>query len=328
MKWLTYSHSSGQLRGGILLQNYIVDLEFLLLQGNKDKKPPFPTTLLELIEQSDQWKENILLGIERISKLFEDNQWGTIANDNSDLIIPFDKSYIAAPLPRPSSIRDSYSFEQHVLTARKKRGLEMVKEWYDFPVFYFSNHQAITGPEAEIEFPSSSNKWDFELEVGVVIGKKGKNIPRTEAFNYIFGLTVMNDWSARDIQAEEVKVGLGPAKAKDFATSIGPFIVTAEDWRDRLEGEQINLKMEAFINGEKVSSGNLNQLYWSIPQIIERVSQDCTIYPGDIIGTGTVGTGCLLEHQEPNWLKGHDEVKLSVERLGVLTNKIKPRGGE
>lgn len=333
MKWVTYRHrGTSQLRAGLLYHHYIVDLPFLLAQSepplsDSEKTKHLPCSLLSFIEEQDQWRNELMSAHESFSKK-DEAEWETLMKEAPDAIFPYDPALLAAPLPKPSSVRDSYSFEQHVKTARGKRGLDMIDQWYDFPVFYFSNHQAIVGPEAGVSFPSSSQKWDFELEVAFVIGKSGKNISREKAFEHVFGLTIMNDWSARDIQAEEVKVGLGPAKAKDFATSLGPFIVTPEEWRDRVQGEQIDLQMEAYLNGELISTGNLNQLYWSIPQMIERISQDCMLYPGDVIGTGTVGSGCILEQLDPKWLQPQDVIQLKVERLGVLRNIVNERGGE
>jgi fumarylacetoacetate (FAA) hydrolase len=328
MKWLTYRHPlSKTSRAGFLYQNHIFDLQTTLYRLNPELDlEQIPSDLLQLIRHESLFKTRMEASLDKLYA-WDEKEWEKQkkeqGNQQRPWIFSFEKSYLNAPLPTPSSVRDFYAFEEHVQTARSKRGLGMVEEWYKFPVFYFSNHQAILGPDAEISFPSHSKKWDYELEVGIVIGKEGRNISRSDAFDYIFGLTILNDWSARDLQAEEVKVGLGPAKGKDFATSIGPFIVTPEEWMDRRVGEHIELRMEAYVNDQRISKGNLNQLYWSIPQLIERASQDCTLYPGDVIGTGTVGTGCLLEHDDPRWLQAKDQVQLKVERLGVLRNTIK-----
>lgn len=328
MKWLAYRHPLWKTsRAGFLYQNHIIDLQ-MALHGIKPELglEQIPSDLLQYIRDENSLKESIQDSLEKLHA-WDEKEWEKQKKEQEKQqrpwIFPFEKAYLNAPLPVPSSVRDFYAFEEHVQTARSKRGLGMVEEWYKFPVFYFSNHQAIVGPDAEVSFPTHSKKWDYELEVGIVMGKEGRDISRSKAFDYVFGLTILNDWSARDLQAEEVKVGLGPAKGKDFATSIGPFIVTPEEWMDRRGREHIQLKMEAYVNGQRISKGNLNQLYWSIPQLIERASQDCTLYPGDVIGTGTVGTGCLLEHDDPRWLKASDQVQLKVERLGVLRNTIK-----
>lgn len=324
MKWVTYLHPNQKTRrAGLLYRKYVLDLQYILKQSNQEENiENFPVQLLEYMDQQDTYKPGLTSSLEAMENWSEE-EWAKHKAGYEPWIFTLDQVQLYAPLPLPRSVRDFYAFEQHVQMARAKRGLDMVEEWYHFPVFYFSNHQAIIGPDEPISFPSRSQKWDFELEVGIVIGKEGRDISKEEAFDYVFGLTILNDWSARDLQAEEVKVGLGPAKAKDFATSLGPFIASPEEWNDCLEGEQLQLEMEASINGEVVSKGNLDQLYFSIPQLIERASQDCTLYPGDVLGTGTVGTGCLLEHNDPTWLRAKDVVQLKVERLGTLSNPIK-----
>ncbi|MDQ0338902.1 fumarylacetoacetate (FAA) hydrolase [Caldalkalibacillus uzonensis] len=313
MKFLAYEHPRlAEVRAGVLLHHHVVDLSFLLELTEPQAAPP--SKLLDYLQNYESWKDRCYEAYRLLSNKWElaDEQW----------VFPSETARLKAPLPRPASVRDFYAFEAHVKTCRQKRGLSMVEEWYQFPVFYFSNHQAIIGPYETVSFPHESARWDFELEVAVIIGRKGRNIPRSEAFHYIFGLTMMNDWSARDIQAQEVKVGLGPAKGKDFATSLGPFVVTAEEWWDKKDGETLDLTMEAYRNGQRMTKGNLKELYFSIPQLIERASQDCTLYPGDVLGTGTVGGGCLLEQDNPEWLKPGDEISLRVERLGVLTNTV------
>jgi fumarylacetoacetate (FAA) hydrolase len=232
---------------------------------------------------------------------------------------------LTAPLPRPPSFRDFYAFEEHVRTARGRRGLDMVPQWYDFPVFYFSNTGSIAGPEAEIVKPGYTEALDFELEVACVIGKRGVNISKGEAEQYIAGYMILNDWSARDIQREEVKVGLGPAKGKDFATSIGPYLVTPDELEDFRERDRYDLTMIARVNGVTYSAGNLKDIYWTFGDMIARASEDCMLYPGDIIASGTVGSGCILElgPERYPWLQPGDVVELEVERLGVLRNRVK-----
>ena len=201
----------------------------------------------------------------------------------------------------------------------------MIPEWYEFPVFYFSNPHAIYGPEANIPYPKRTQKLDFELEVAAVIGKSGKDIPVDEAEQYIAGYTIMNDWSARDIQAQEMKVGLGPAKGKDFATSLGPWLVTPDELEDRRSGKGYDLAMVARRNGVEISRGNWNTIYYSFAEMIARASEDTMLYPGDVIGSGTVGTGCILElgpETVGGWLQPGDVIELEIERLGVLRNTI------
>ncbi|MDZ4675951.1 MAG: fumarylacetoacetate hydrolase family protein [Oligoflexia bacterium] len=240
---------------------------------------------------------------------------------------------LLAPVPKPPSMRDGYAFRQHVQTARRNRGLEMLPEFDLFPVFYFTNHQTVTGPgNVEVQ-KLHLDKLDFELEVAIVIGKKGKNISPAKADEYIFGYTIMNDWSARALQMEEMKLNLGPAKGKDFATSIGPTLITRQSLknsgslRETANGEVLDASMKAFLNGKQYSEGNVNQMNWTFAQIISRASYGVTLYPGDVIGSGTVGTGCFLELNGSKitnnlWLKPDDEMVLEVEGLGRLENKI------
>lgn len=235
-------------------------------------------------------------------------------------------------LPLPASFpsfRDFYAFEAHVKNARKKRGLDMVPEWYDQPVFYFSNTACIAGHGAEVVKPPETNELDYELEWAVVIGREGRDIPVSTADSYIAGFTVLNDWSARDIQRQEMRVGLGPAKGKDFATTVGPHLVTPDELEDRLLpdrscGNRYDLTMTAHVNGVEYSRGNTRDMYWTFAELIACASQNTVLVPGDLIGSGTVGTGCIVEFPEGKylWLQPRDVVRLEVERLGVLENRV------
>ncbi|KKX51168.1 fumarylacetoacetate hydrolase family protein [Sphingobacterium sp. IITKGP-BTPF85] len=246
---------------------------------------------------------------------------------------------LEAPIPRPGSLRDAYAFRQHVATSRRNRGLEMIPEFDQFPVFYFSNHRAIYGPGAVSCMPKHLDKLDFELEVAIVIDKQGKNIPASEADSYIGGFMIMNDISARTLQMEEMKLNLGPAKGKDFATVIGPCLVTADELEKyRVDppmghiGVCYDLEMTCSVNGKLVSKGNLRDMNWTFAEIIERVSYGVEVFPGDVIGSGTVGTGCFLElngtaklhdpsHKE-QWLQIGDQIVMEVTGLGRLQNYI------
>lgn len=240
------------------------------------------------------------------------------------------------PIPdKISSLRDFYAFEEHVKTARANRGREMLPQWYEFPVFYFSNHHAIFRHDELVPKPHYTQRLDYELEIAFLIGKSGINIPAADAMDYIAGYTIMNDWSARDIQQKEMVIGLGPAKGKDFATSLGPEFVSPDELADRQIGAgaetRFDLEMVARVNGQELSRGNTKDIYFTFAQIIERASADVMLYEGDVIGSGTVGTGCLLElkgEESPlgRWLDVGDVVELEIERLGILRNTIgKPR---
>jgi fumarylacetoacetate (FAA) hydrolase len=210
------------------------------------------------------------------------------------------------PVLHPPSVRDFYAFEQHVRTARASRGLEVPPEWYEIPVFYFSNPAAIYGPEEEIPYPPDTQELDYELEVAAIIGAEGR----------IGGFTVMNDWSARDLQRREMRVGLGPAKGKDFATSLGPVVVTPDEF-DGSSGAMV-----ARVNGEERSRGNLSDLYHPWDAILAQAARNTHLRAGDVLGSGTVGTGCILEIGDGRWLQPGDVVELEVEGIGVLRNRI------
>lgn len=277
--------------------------------------------LLELIQLPD-WKELII----KKTKL---NNLTTHNLEDVKLL---------APIPRPNSLRDAYAFRQHVETSRRNRGLEMIKEFDDFPVFYFSNHNAIFGPNDDIQcMPSHFEKLDYELEIAILIGKEGINVKAENAKEYIAGFMIMNDMSSRGLQMKEMKLNLGPAKGKDFASVLGPYLVTPDELSGNIINEDDNgcnydLQMTCSLNGKLLSKGNLKDMAWSFEKIIERVSYGATIYPGDIIGSGTVGTGCLLEINGTNklkssdftevWLKENDVVEMEIEKLGKITNKI------
>ncbi|MCH7471862.1 fumarylacetoacetate hydrolase family protein [bacterium] len=224
-----------------------------------------------------------------------------------------------------NSFRDFYAFEQHVKAARARRGAEMIPEWYELAVFYFSNHNSMLLSGEDLPFPPAGEWLDFELEVGCVIGKECRNIKAAEADEYIAGYTVLNDWSLRDAQRKEMKLNLGPAKGKDFATTIGPQLVSLDELEDKRSGKGYDLVMTAQVNGKELSRGNWKDIHYSFGEIIERASQGVTLYPGDVLGSGTVGTGCILELGPENtggWLKVGDVVELEIERLGLLRNKI------
>jgi fumarylacetoacetate (FAA) hydrolase len=213
------------------------------------------------------------------------------------------------PVLRPPSIRDFYAFEEHVRRARELRGAgPPPQEWYDIPVFYFSNPAAVYGPEDTIPYPDGVEELDYELELAAVIGADGE----------IGGFTVMNDWSARDLQQAEMAVGLGPSKGKDFATSLGPVVVTV----DELDGS--GAEMVARVNGEERSRGNSRDMHHSWQAIVANAARNTHLVAGDVLGSGTVGTGCILEHGDGRWLRPGDVVELEIDGIGVLRNTVGP----
>ncbi len=228
------------------------------------------------------------------------------------------------PVSRPPTVRDFYAFETHVRNARARRKLEVPPEWYEFPAFYFSNPGSLVGDGAVVQRPAWTQALDYELEIACVIGARARNVPADGWRSVVAGFTILNDWSARDVQRKEMAIGLGPAKGKDFATSLGPALVTLDELEGKRRGDHFDLAMEARVNGATLSRGNAKDLHFTFGQMIARASQDVYLFPGDVIGSGTVGTGCILElgTEVHPWLTPGDEVSLEIERLGTLTNKI------
>ncbi len=222
---------------------------------------------------------------------------------------PLSEVRLLSPVRQPPSVRDFHAFEEHVRRVGQLTGRPVPKEWYEMPVFYFSNPAAVYGPDDVIPYPEGSEELDYELEVAAIIGAEGK----------IAGFTVMNDWSARDLQRREMRVGLGPAKGKDFATSLGPVVVTVDELDGR-EGEMV-----ARVNGEERSRGNLRDMYHSWETIVAHAARNTRLLPGDVLGSGTVGGGCILEHGDGRWLRPGDVVELEVEGIGILRNVVGPR---
>lgn len=232
------------------------------------------------------------------------------------------------PILRPPSFRDFDAFEQHARTVRARRGVEMLQSWYEIPVFYFSNPNSLIGNDAEVCAPAHCAELDYELELGVVIGNRARNIRPENAWNHVAGFTIINDFSARDVQGEEMAVGLGPAKGKDFATAVGPILVTPDELADKIDHERITLEMRASVNGKELSRGNSSTVFHTFPRMIAQASRDADLFPGDLIGSGTVGMGCILElspEATGGWLKTGDVVELEIERLGKLRTKIAAR---
>ncbi len=251
----------------------------------------------------------------------------------------FDTAKLMAPVPQPTSCRDGYAFRQHVASARRNRKVDMIPEFDQYPIFYFTNHNAIQGPGDIVCMPDHFQKLDFELEASIVIGKKGRNIKAADADKYIAGYMIMNDMSARTLQMEEMLLNLGPAKGKDFSTVIGPMLVTPDELeqyrtsaKPNHEGASFNLKMVCRVNGVQVSEGSMGDMDWTFAEIVERCAYGVDVLPGDVIGSGTVGTGCFLELNgtgllnDPNykaqWLQPGDVVEMEIEGLGLLSNTI------
>jgi 2-keto-4-pentenoate hydratase/2-oxohepta-3-ene-1,7-dioic acid hydratase in catechol pathway len=237
---------------------------------------------------------------------------------------PLAGTQLLAPLPVPESIRDCLVFEAHLQNAMKawerlanRPVTEIPKVWYERPTWYKGNRFSVVGPEAEVQWPSYSEMMDFELELACVVGRKGRDIPAARGLAHVFGFTIFNDFSARDMQMVERPLGMGPMKGKDFDTGnvFGPWIVTTDEI-----GDPQNLEMEVRVNGERWGGGNSGGMQHSFANILAFISGSETLYPGEIIASGTVGTGCGLELTR--FLKPNDVVELEIEKIGVLRNRI------
>ena len=331
MRYVTFAlrDSPSKPRLGAMLDELVIDLHAARTwaQGAKSLPvEPIPPTMLELVylgTEAHEYLRDLVGSLVGMNPL-EANGAGRerVAFSSVDV-------ELYPPLPRPTSLRDFYAFEEHVKAGNAIRGRDVPQQWYEIPVFYYSNQSAVYGPEEMIPKPSYSEALDYELEVACVIGTRGRDISVEQAEDYIFGYTIFNDWSARDEQRKEMAVGLGPAKGKDFASSFGPAIVTADELADAATDRPgvFDLSMSARVNGEERSRGNWKDIHYSFGEMIARASADVDLMPGDVIGSGTVGTGSLLELTggEGPWLKHGDSVELEIERLGVLRNQIGTR---
>ena len=305
MKLISFKQKS-QLKFGALEEEKIYDLHSL--------EPNIADNMLSFLKGGEKQMQLARAAVKSGSP--------TISVEDIELI---------SPVPNPPSVRDAYAFRQHVATSRKNRGLEMIPEFDEIPIFYFTNHHAVYGQGDFHVLSQHIEKLDFELECAAVIGKGGRNISAKDADGHIAGFMIMNDFSARVLQMQEMKLNLGPAKGKDFGSTFGPWLVTKDELepfkQPFIKGDRYDLKMKAFVNDSQVSENNLSNMTWTFAQIIERVSYGADIFPGDIIGSGTCGTGCFLELNgskitDNQWLNPGDTVSLEIDGLGTLTNKI------
>jgi fumarylacetoacetate (FAA) hydrolase len=335
MKLVTFNYGSGHDRAGVLAGDVVIDLAraFAWYEHAHGRR-------CDDGHVADRYGSGVLGFVEHASRArpAADEILAHHAKDalpeafeGAPLTVPLARVSLRAPIPRPPSMRDGYAFRQHVVTARKNRGLEMIPEFDQFPVFYFTNHAGVVGPGDVRVKPLHLERLDYELEAAIVIGAEAHDVAAKDADALIFGLTIMNDFSARALQMEEMKLNLGPAKGKDFATALGPWLVTLDELAPRTtetpSGKHFDLGMRARVNGKELSQGNLKDMTWTFAQIIERASYGVTLHAGDVIGSGTCGTGCLLELNGSKvtdnlWLKERDVVELEIDGLGTLTNRI------
>jgi fumarylacetoacetate (FAA) hydrolase len=296
MKLVTFETINRTTYAGVLRNERVLPLNY--------------PSLLELLQDPE--------GIAKARHMLESDEQG----------LPVQEIRLLTPVPNPPTVRDFYAFEQHVATARAQRGLGMIPEWYEIPTFYFTNTSELYGPDEAVPYPAGCKELDIELEIACVIGHAGKDIAVEEAAACIAGYTIMNDWSARDFQRLDMKLNLGPGKGKDFATSFGPWLVTPDELASRRSGkgasERYDMTMLARIDGKEISRGNFQQIYYSFPQMIAHASRNTRLRPGDILGSGTVGTGCLLElgTQVHPWLQPGEMIELEIAGIGILRNTI------
>lgn len=314
------------VRVGALQGQSVIDLNMAyarMLADQREAQPyrlanaAVPSTMLELLEGGASAMAGARQAFDYAVRLGNSVR----GPEEETVVYPYDSARpnegvrIIAPLPNPPSLRDFLAFEDHIAATSKKRGQPIPPEWYKAPVYYKGNHRTIIGPEEDLPWPLETKKLDYELELACVIGRKGKDISEQQASDYIAAYTIMNDFSARDVQFEEMACRLGPAKGKDFATAIGPCLVTPDEIPD------LNaLIMIARVNGKTWSKGRFGTIHWSFPQMIAHVSRGEAIYPGDLFGSGTVGGGCGLEMDR--YLNPGDVVELEIQPIGVLKTRI------
>ena len=307
-------------RTGALHHARVVDLNMAYaacLAAEKEAQPrrladaQVPASMLEFLEGGFSTME----AARRALKYVGDGDSPVMGPEGETILYELAHVHVAAPLPNPPSLRDFIAFEDHIAATSKRRGQPIPPEWYKAPVYYKGNHRTIIGPDQDLSWPLNTTKLDYELELACVIGRQGIDIAEQDAGDYIAGYTIMNDFSARDIQFQEMACRLGPAKGKDFATAIGPCIVTPDEIAD-----PTSLRMIARVNGEIWSEGRFGSIHWSFNQMIAHVSRDEAIYPGDLFGSGTVGGGCGLELDR--YLKPGDIVELEIQPIGILRTVI------
>jgi 2-keto-4-pentenoate hydratase/2-oxohepta-3-ene-1,7-dioic acid hydratase in catechol pathway len=294
VRLVTYARR-GARRLGALVGKAVVDLPDLIGDDG------FPTTMEALVA----------VGAEAAEVARE-----ALAADPAPATVP--DARLLVPI-LPSSLRDFLAFEDHVKAGSARRGEPVPEAWYEMPIYYKGNHRSVYGPDEEIPYPSYTDELDYELEVGCILGGRGRDLDVDTAAGLIFGYTLMNDWSARDIQRKEMSVRLGPAKGKDFATSLGPCIVTSD------ELDPSRLRLTARVDGEVWSEGSLGDAHWTFPQMISHVSRSEDVWPGDLYGSGTFGGGCGLDLGR--FLEPGQVVELAAEGIGVLRNTVGPKPG-
>ena len=301
MRWVMYESKPGDERAGLVLDGDIHGLE----PGSR---------VVDLLGDDGETMDTAALR----------------AREKPSEVVPFASAKLGPPV-RPAQIRDFLTFLQHLRNCRSALGGEIDKAWEEIPAFYFSNTAAVVGPTDPVAISPGCEQFDYELEIGAIIGRAGSDLHPDEAASHIAGFTIFCDWSARDLQVHEMKLGLGPSKGKDGANTFGPMLVTADELEPYRKGGSYHLEMKGFVNGELVSQGFMDQMDWSWGEIVAYASRGTQIQPGDAICSGTVPTGCLFEHFAADgpdkfrgWLQPGDVVRLEVQELGAIEHEILP----
>lgn len=305
MKFLTYQYKMFGQRAGVLTSDgsQIVDLSALL-----ETKAPIPD-IGELLRRYEDPKNVVAQALAERNSL-------------EDCVVPLGEVQLCAPVLHPATIRDGSVFERHVVNAGNHNGVGTPANWYKWPTFYFQNTNTVLGPDAAVTRRAGSTTLDYEAEIALVIGKGGRSIPGDQVLDHIFGLTIYNDWSDRERCTAEVGF-IGLHKGKDFANAFGPYIVTMDEVMDHYQEGRLTLKVDAWVNDVHTTDSLTDDAYWTIPQLVEYISQDADIVPGDIIGLGTVGTGCIYERPDQfPYLQDGDVVTITIEKLGTLRGYV------
>lgn len=315
MQLVTYRfahHADGRPVAGVIDGNAILNAGALLERSQQ-------TTMLDLLDMGPDGLSRLRTACTGFSATYAD-----AALLPEAVTAPRWIAQILAPLPRPRSLRDFYAYEAHVAAGYARRGRPVPPAWYDFPVYFHQHPGSVIGPDEPLIAPAGGAHLDFEAELAVVIGKPGRDIPVEEAWQHVAGLTIMNDWSLRDLQAKEMSLGLGPAKSKDFATSLGPAIVTLDELTSFFDDGRHDLGVDIVIDGDVASSTRTGGHHWCVPQMLAHASRGVTLEPGDVIGLGTMPNGCLLDigTDDFTWLHSGSVVDIQIEGIGRLRNKV------
>lgn len=301
MRWVMYTSNDGDDRAGLVVDGQIHGL-------------PTGSRVIDLLGDDG----------ERLAEAAEQ------ARSDPGEVIAYDGATLRPPV-RPPQIRDCLTFLDHLRNARAAVDMELDEGWNHIPAFYFSNTSGVLGPNDPVNMAPGSEWWDYELEIAAIIGREGSDLHPDTADEVIAGFAILCDWSARDLQTHEMKLGLGPAKGKDTANTIGPALVTKDELESFRSGNSYKLDMRGYVNDELISQGSMDQMDWSWSEIVAYASRGTTLYPGEVIGSGTVPTGCLLEHfatEGPDkfrgWLQPGDVVHLEVEQIGAIRQEVLP----